>query len=228
MGIQQVNRLLKIANNNDLPELENRYQELKKEVAILEFQKHNSVIILQELSNQITHLRNTSESYRSSCKELGLELSKLQIQKLKLDGLIEKTQNNDKDFLRIKHIAHLGVERILTDNRVLLKLALVSITESIRNNPGKFGFLFDSVSSMTPPIDYGLYSYKQYPSQDYYANVYTDMLLDEDEKFCNKLVKDFTNKTIIDAAAIESETSSLSLLPQSDDEEENQQNSINS
>src|SRR5918992_4141992 len=47
MGIQHVNRLLNIANNNDLPELENRYQELKKELAILELQKHNSVIILQ-------------------------------------------------------------------------------------------------------------------------------------------------------------------------------------
>jgi hypothetical protein len=61
MNAQHVIKLLAIANNNDLPELENRYQELKKELAILEFQKHNSVIILQELSNQIADLRSMSE-----------------------------------------------------------------------------------------------------------------------------------------------------------------------
>jgi hypothetical protein len=82
------------------------------------------------------------------------------------------------------------VERILTDKRLLLKLALLSITESVRNNPGKFNFLFDSMSSSITPIDYYgssqnyspyTYSYKQYSSQDNYAKVYTDTLLDEAE-----------------------------------------------
>ena len=43
MNAQHVVKLLAIANNNDLPAVEYRCQELKKEVAILEFQKHNLV-----------------------------------------------------------------------------------------------------------------------------------------------------------------------------------------
>jgi hypothetical protein len=63
---------------------------------------------------------------------------------------------------------------------------------------------------MVPPIDYygssqyyyGPYPYKQYPSQDNYAKVYTDTLLDEAEKLYCKMVKDFTNKAISDAAIL--------------------------
>src|SRR5918992_5263972 len=43
MNAQHVVKLLEIANNHDLPAVEYRCQELKKEVAILEFQKHNLV-----------------------------------------------------------------------------------------------------------------------------------------------------------------------------------------
>jgi hypothetical protein len=61
---------------------------------------------------------------------------------------------------------------------------------------------------------------RQHPSQHYYAKVYTDMLLDEAEKLYNKIAKDFTNKTISDPAILSESASSLSLLPQSDDDEE--------
>ena len=113
---------------------------------------------------------------------------------------------------------------ILRNSRELLKLALVSITESIRNNPSKFNFLFDgmssSPSSITLPIDYSgssqnyspyPYTYKQYPSQDNYTKVYTDTLLDEAEKLYSKMVKDFTNKTISDPAILGESSSMLSL-----------------
>src|SRR5918992_128072 len=98
MNAQHVVKLLAIANNNnDLPAIEHRYQELKKELAILEFQKHNSVIILQELSNQITYLRSRSESYCCSLQEQALQLSKLRIQKIKLQALLEEIEKNDRD-----------------------------------------------------------------------------------------------------------------------------------
>ena len=54
---------------------------------------------------------------------------------------------------------------------------------------------------------------RQHPSQHYYTKVYTDTLLDEAEKLYNQIAKDFTNKTINDAA-IEGESSSL--LPSSE------------
>jgi hypothetical protein len=75
------------------------------------------------------------DSYHVSCKELGLEITKLHIQKKKLEALIEGIQNNDRYYLlRIKHTAQQQVEGILRNSRELLKLALVSITESIHDD----------------------------------------------------------------------------------------------
>src|SRR5918999_3157929 len=153
MNAQHVVKLLAIANNY-LPSVEHRYEVLIRKVGPLELSKQNSAIESRQLSDLITDLRNTSESYHCSLQEEALELSRLRIQKKKLEAIIEGIQNNDRYYLRIKHTAQLGVEGILRNNRELLKLALVSITESIRNNPGKFNFLFDSMSSSITPIDY--------------------------------------------------------------------------
>jgi hypothetical protein len=54
------------------------------------------------------------------------------------------------------------------------------------------------------------------------AHQYREMLLDEAEKLYNKISKDFTNKTISDAAILSESSSPLSLLPQSDDDEKEQ------
>ena len=59
MNTQQVIRLLAIANNH-LPAVEQRCEKLKREVHSLEGDKRNSAIIFQELSDQISDLRNTS------------------------------------------------------------------------------------------------------------------------------------------------------------------------
>jgi hypothetical protein len=57
MNAQQVIRLLKIANNH-LPTVEQRCEDLKREVCSLEGDKRNSTMILQELSDQVSDLRN--------------------------------------------------------------------------------------------------------------------------------------------------------------------------
>ena len=71
MNSQQVIRLLTIANSH-LPSVEQRCENLKKEVASLEGDKRNSAMILQELSDQISELsntRNTRDSCRLSCEQ---------------------------------------------------------------------------------------------------------------------------------------------------------------
>ena len=50
-----------------------------------------------------------------------LDISKLQIQKIKLEAHVEEIQNNDKYYLRIKRTAQQEVERILRDSRQLLE-----------------------------------------------------------------------------------------------------------
>ena len=68
MNAQQVIRILTVSNNH-LPAVEQRYEKLKREVHSLEGDKRNSAIIFQELSDQISELRNTRDSYRLSCEE---------------------------------------------------------------------------------------------------------------------------------------------------------------
>ena len=59
---------------------------------------------------------------------------------------------------------------------------------------------------------------KQYPSQNYSIDAYTDMLMDEAEKLYNKLVKEIVNRIITDYPSKIS--SSLPLLIRFDEEKE--------
>jgi hypothetical protein len=65
MNSPQVIRLLTIGNNH-LPSVEQRCENLNREVASLEGDKRNSAMILQELSDQISELSNMLDSCRKS------------------------------------------------------------------------------------------------------------------------------------------------------------------
>jgi hypothetical protein len=58
MGVEQVIRLLEIANN-DLSLVEHKCERLKREADDIEADKHNSARALQELSDQIATMRKT-------------------------------------------------------------------------------------------------------------------------------------------------------------------------
>jgi hypothetical protein len=68
MDAQHVVKLLTIAND-DLPAAEYRYQELKREEASLKALNHNSAIILKDLSNHISELSNTRDSFSHPVKK---------------------------------------------------------------------------------------------------------------------------------------------------------------
>jgi competence protein ComGF len=73
-----------------------------KEKYDLEANKHNSARILQEISDQIATMRKTLDQYQLSCKEERLELTKIQLQKVRLQGLVDNFQNKTtmKDMLK--------------------------------------------------------------------------------------------------------------------------------
>src|SRR6185437_7503957 len=114
MGVEQVVNLLKIANN-DLPLVEHKCERLKREVDDLEANKHNSARILQEISDQIATMRKTLDQYQLSCKEERLELTKIQLQKVRLEGLVDNFQNNDEGYVKIRNTAEEKVVSILSD-----------------------------------------------------------------------------------------------------------------
>ena len=230
MNTQHVIRLLTIANNH-LPSVEQRCEELKREVYSLEGDKRNSAMILQELSDQISDLRNTSDSCRLSCEEEKRQMAELHQKKMKLEALVNDFQDNNEEYLKV--IKNVGEEVLggLSNVKMFLRCAILSITESIRNNPERYRSFF---YNMSPSItDYSgnkariicfLYvrtQQQQYSSPDYDTEANAAIIISEAEKLFYKLVKDSINKVITDCTFSKSSLpSSFPMLPPSNEQQQ--------
>ena len=90
----------------------------------------------------------------------------------------------------------------MSDAKPLLRIALLSLTESMRKDPSKYSSLIYHNTSSTADYSGQYYStdsygqQQQYPSQDY-----IDMLIEEAEKLYNKLTKEWVDQIIIDYAS---------------------------
>jgi hypothetical protein len=125
MNAQHVVNVLKIANDH-LPSVEQRCEKLKREVDSLEGDKRNSAMILQELSDQISDLRNTHDSYRLSCDEEKRQMAELHQQKMKLEALVNDFQNKNEEYLKITKTAGDEVLGGLSNVKMLLRSSLFS------------------------------------------------------------------------------------------------------
>jgi hypothetical protein len=198
-------RLLTIANN-DLPSVEYRCEKLKREEASLKDGNQNSARTFQELSDQISDLRNRSDSCRLSFEEEKRQMADLHQKKVKLEGLMNDFQDNNEEYLKV--IKSVGEEVLggLSNVKVLLRCALLSITESMRNNPEIYRSIFYNISpsimdySGNSSQDYtDSYMYEQLQQQAQYlspdnnteANI--AVIAEEAEKLYNKIVKDSVN-----------------------------------
>jgi hypothetical protein len=219
MDAQQVVRLLTIANS-DLPSVEYRCEKLKREEASLQAGNQNSARILEELSHLISTTQNTLEQYELDCKKRGLEIKNLNKEYIALQELVNDFQNNNEEFIKIIRSVGEEVLNVIPNVKVLLRYALLSITESIRNDPEKFRSIFNNISSM---IDYNsngqdytvscMYGQQQQQSSspDYNTEANVSIIVEEAEKLYNNLVKDCTNKVIITDCTFSKSSSSLPL-----------------
>jgi hypothetical protein len=232
MDAQEVIRLLTIANN-DLPSVEYRCEKLKREANSLEGSINNSTMIAQELSDQISELSNTRDSYRSSCEEERRQMGELYQKMVRLEALVDDFQNNGEEYIKITRAVGDKVLGVLSNAKVLLRCALLSITESIRNDPERFRSIFNNMSLITDysnSQDYinsymygGQIQQPQYPLPNYNTEANAAIIIDEAEKLFNKVVKDSINKTVQDITnktitnvASDNESSSLSLPPRNE------------
>jgi hypothetical protein len=221
IGVKKVVKVLEIANN-DLPVVEHRCERSKRDLDSIEAEKQNSARLLQELSDQIATMRKTLDQYQLSYKEQRLELTMLQMQKVRLQKLVDNFQNNNGEYNKIRNTAEEKVVSLLSDKKMLLKLSLLSLTESMRKDPDRYSSLIyhykpptaaSADHSSNQYYEIASYGQRQYPSQDC-----TAMILDEAEKLYNKLAKEIVNTTITDYAS--SILSSLPMLSQSDEKEQ--------
>jgi hypothetical protein len=190
MDTQQVVRLLTIANN-DLPSVEYRCEKLKREEASLKAGNQNSARTFQELSDHISDLRNTSDSYRLSCEEARRQMAELHNKNVKLEALVESFQNNNEEYIKVTKTVEQKVLSVLSNVKMFLRCALLSITESARNNPQIYNLIFYNMSSMidyssSGGQDYTAYTYEQQQQQnsspDYNTEANAAIIIDEAKK----------------------------------------------
>jgi hypothetical protein len=220
MGVAQVVNLLKIANN-DLPLVEHKYERLKREVDDLEANKHNSARILQDLSDQIATMRKNIGTSISYPVKKRLELTKIQIQKVRVKVLVDNFHDNNEEYNKIRKTVEEKVHSVLSDKKMLLKLALLSLTQSMKKDPDRYSSLIyhNNTSSNT---DYNSQNYdtasygqqEQYQSQDYIS-----MLIEEAEKLYTTLIKEYVDEIITDYTFSIS-SPSFPVLSQSDEKNE--------
>ena len=203
MGIKQVVNLLEIANE-DLPDIQCRYERLKREVSTLEFNKQQSHIALSYFNNQIETQRKALTSYRVSSIRERREIENLYNEKARLDALVTGFKNNNEEYLKIKQAAEEKVNDVLTNGKLILKFATFSVIESLRMNSELYNFVIHDNSNDTP-ISYGF----NYPSlmlsgrqqhQQSFNDSYTALILEEAEKLYNKLRTELTNSVIATTA----------------------------
>jgi hypothetical protein len=211
MNVQHVNRLLEIANN-DLPAVELRYERLKREAATLEFDRANSAREFQQLNEHIIMMRKTRDSTHLDYEKEMERLRHLQQQRMKQEAFVKQFENNNEEYVKIRKTVEEKVHSIMSDRRMVLKLALLSLIESMRKDPDKHSHLiYNNNTPSAPPrtqaTDYHTASYGQ--QQQYPSQAYTDMLLEEAEKLYNKLAKESVDEIITDYAF----STSSSLLP---------------
>jgi archaellum component FlaC len=228
MSEEHVVNLLRIANdNNNLPAVEHRYNGLKQEVNSLEIIKLNSNKDLQDLKNQISTLRKTLGFCDLTYKQQVEKIAYLQTKRIALEDLVNRFENNNKEYLKINQTVKDKVSNILSDGKMLLRLALYSVMESIRNEPVKYSSLiyyYNNNNNISLPGTthypassmYGGQQQQLISSQDYFTKHYAAMLVEEADKLYNKLVKEITKGITYDPAFSSSTSSSPLLSPSSD------------
>jgi hypothetical protein len=96
---------------------------------------------LQDLKNQISTLRKTLGFCDLTYKQQAEKIAYLQSKKIGLEDLVRRFENNNEEYLKINQTVKDKVSSILSDGKGLLRLALYSLMESIRNEPVKYSSL---------------------------------------------------------------------------------------
>ena len=100
------------------------------------------------------------------------------------------------------------MKSVLTNNKLLLKFATLSIIESLRSSLELYNFVLYSTSVETTSTTYGsnylslMSEQQQHQQQQAFNDNYTALILEEAEKIYNKLITEFTNRVITASATI--------------------------
>jgi hypothetical protein len=195
LGAEEVSNLLTIANS-DLPSVEYRYQNLEREVNLLELRKLNLNKTLEKLENQIISSSRFMKSFYLSLEKEKKQIDNLYREKKRLETIVKRFKDKDEEYLKIRQVVEEKVISVLSNGKDLIRVAILSLMESIRNDPYKYSFLFNNRSYI--PYAYEQQQPQRHFSKDPDVEAYKDMLVDEAEKLFNSLVKELRNTIMAD------------------------------
>src|SRR5215203_3368287 len=99
---------------------------------MLQFRKHTCERNLYQLNNQIATTTRLLNSLRMSCRRERREIENLCNEKARIENLVTHFKNNNEEYLKIKQTSYQEVKSLLTDSKLLLKFATLSVIESLR------------------------------------------------------------------------------------------------
>jgi hypothetical protein len=190
----------------------------------LEAKKQSLVRILEDYNRQVTSLGITLDSYFIRYEQEGKRLANLHAKRLKEENIIRRLENNKAE---IRKIAEEKVRILLSNRRHLIKLAALSIIESIRGNPEKYRNLvnerepsvFDYATSEVNSFWMFGESYlqprpqqSQYQSKVHFIEDYVDILTKDADVLLEEIVKMLGVEIINDYTVIKSQQPSLPLF----------------
>jgi hypothetical protein len=127
---------------------------------MLQFQKRIDERNLYQLNNQIASTTKLLSSFRISCKRERSDIEYLYNEKARLEAIVTGFKSNNKEYLdKVKQAAYKEVKSLLTDSKLLLKSATLSVIESLRMNPELYNFVIYDNSNIT-----AIYYVPNYPS----------------------------------------------------------------
>ncbi|MFL6361021.1 MAG: hypothetical protein ACJ72V_16995 [Nitrososphaeraceae archaeon] len=246
MGIPQVINLLRIANNY-LPSVQRRCEELQKQNNLLDSIVTTKDREIQILDGQIRDRRKELDAVRSEYVREAALLQGLQQQRAKVEAFVYNYKNYNEEYVEVINSIENKVHDFLSDKKKLLNAAIISLIESMRNDPEKYSALvyhnnYNQKSSSSSPSSTRskdnnsnlLNASRQAvvlpppPYDDYIIEYYKDIMLEEAEKLYNDIVDQILCEVVNENVAKQSgETmpSSLPALPLeeggADDEKQN-------
>jgi DNA-binding Lrp family transcriptional regulator len=132
MQEEDIEHALKYAK--ELPSLENRVQQTRKELENIENKRNNSNAESFILEKQLNKLKGDLELYQSSLHNKREEMAYLNNEIAKIQSLIDKIKNNE-DYRIITEVAKEEVDSILENKKVILSLAVISVVGALKNDP---------------------------------------------------------------------------------------------
>jgi hypothetical protein len=228
MGIPQVINLLSIANNY-LPSVQCRYNELQNENNILQSIITDKFVEVQNLNGQIRDKRESLEAIKlESVREAAL-LQGLRQQTAKVQTFVYNYKNNNEEYIEVIKSIENKISDFLSDKKTFLKIAIISVIESMRNDPEKYSALVyhnnDNQNSLSSSISKDNNSNLSNSSRQvilppppydgYIIEHYKDIMLEEAEKLYNILVDQLVCEVVnenVDKQCTQAMPSSLPAL----------------